>query len=43
MLRQMEQFPRQYAALSVAYFACDDVDGVADQEFNRIRAAWDAL
>ncbi|WP_162350363.1 hypothetical protein [Pseudoxanthomonas gei] len=41
-LRQVERFPGQYAALSIAYFACDDVDGIADLEFNRIRAAWDA-
>ena len=41
-LRQAERFPGQYCALSVAYFACDDVDGTADQEFNRIVAAWDA-
>ena len=43
VLRQTEQFPGQYAALSVAYFACDDVDGVADMEFNRIRHTWNAL
>ena len=43
VLRQVERFPGQYCALSVAYFACDDVDDVADQEFNRIVAAWDAI
>jgi len=43
VLRQIEQFSGQYAALSVAYFACDDVDGVADMEFNRITSTWNAL
>ena len=42
VLRQVERFPGQYCALSVAYQACDDIDGVADQEFNRIVAAWSA-
>ena len=42
VLRQVERFPGQYCALSVAYQACDDVDGVVDQEFNRIMAAWSA-
>jgi hypothetical protein len=41
-LRQIEQFPGQYAALSIAYFASDDVAGLADAEYNRIRAVWDA-
>ncbi|MFN7551387.1 MAG: hypothetical protein ACK59M_16575 [Pseudomonadota bacterium] len=42
-LRQVERFPGQYCALSVAYFACDDVDGIAERELNRIKAAWDAV
>ena len=42
VLRKIEAFPGQYAALSVAYFASDDIAGVADSEYNRIRAAWDA-
>ena len=42
VLRQIEPFPGQYAALSIAYFAPDDIDGVADAEYNRIRAVWDA-
>ena len=40
--RQIERFPGQYCALSIAYFACDDIDGTADREFNRIMAAWNA-
>jgi hypothetical protein len=40
VLRQVERFPGELAALSVAYFACDDIDGVADTELKRIRTAW---
>lgn len=42
VLRQIEPFPGQYAALSITYFAPDDVDGVADAEYKRIMAVWDA-
>ena len=42
VLRQIEAFPGQYAALSIAYFAPDDTQGLADAEYNRIRAVWDA-
>ena len=42
VLRQIERFPGQYAALSIVYFASDDVAGLADNEYNRIRALWDA-
>jgi hypothetical protein len=42
VLRQVEVFPGQYNALSVAYFAADDIDGIADAEHSRIRAAWSA-
>ena len=41
-LRQIEEFPGQYAALSIAYFACSDIDGLADMELERINAAWAA-
>jgi hypothetical protein len=41
VMREVEQFPGQYSALSIAYFACDDVDGIADAEFNRINAIWE--
>ncbi len=40
---EVEQFPGQYSALSVAYFACDDVEGIADAEFNRINAVWEGI
>ena len=42
VLRQVEPFPGQYNALSIAYFAADDIDGIADAEHSRIRAAWGA-
>ena len=42
VLRQIKAFPGQYAALSIAYFAADDIDGIADAEESRIRASWSA-
>jgi hypothetical protein len=42
LLREIEKFPGQYAALSIAYFASDDIAGIADAEYNRIMAAWSA-
>jgi hypothetical protein len=42
LMREVEQFPGQYAALSIAYFASDDIAGIADAEYNRIRAVWSA-
>jgi hypothetical protein len=35
--------PGLLAALSILYFSCDDVDGLADARFNEIRAAWEKL
>ena len=43
LLRQIARYPGQYAALSIAYFGCDDEAGVADEEQERIRQSWDAL
>ena len=43
LLRQIAQYPGQYAALSIAYLGCDDAAGVADQEQARIRQSWDAI
>lgn len=34
--------PGQYAALSIAYMACDDTLGHADAEYNRIVQSWNA-
>jgi hypothetical protein len=42
LMRQIEQFPGQYAALSIAYLGCADTSGRADQEQERIRESWDA-
>ena len=42
LMQEIEQFPGQYAALSIAYFASDDIAGIADAEYNRIKAAWSA-
>ena len=42
VLKQVEAFPGQFSALSIAYFAANDVDGIADAEESRIRASWAA-
>ena len=34
------QYPDQYGALNIAYFACDDIDGVLDNEYQRVVGAW---
>jgi hypothetical protein len=39
-MQRVSAHPGQLAALSVAYFSCDDVEGVADREYQRIRALW---
>ncbi|MFT3806406.1 hypothetical protein [Arenimonas sp.] len=41
-MRLVALHPGQYAALGVVYFACDDIDGIADAEMNRILVEWDA-
>ena len=42
VIREIERYPGQYSALSIAYFASDDIAGLADQEYSRITSAWDA-
>jgi hypothetical protein len=41
-MRLISAHPGQYAALSVAYFACEDSSGHADREYQRILKTWDA-
>jgi hypothetical protein len=36
-------FSGEYAALNIAYMACDDIEGLADRRNDEIRAAWEAL
>ncbi|MER8559261.1 hypothetical protein [Mesorhizobium sp. M0578] len=36
-------YPGLLAALSILYFSCDDVDGLADARLNEIRAVWERL
>ncbi len=33
-------YPNQYNALSIPYFACDDIDGRADDLYQKIIGAW---
>jgi hypothetical protein len=39
----LSQYPRLYAALSILYFACDDVDERLEPIDAEIRKRWDAL
>ncbi|TIN81296.1 MAG: hypothetical protein E5Y29_13540 [Mesorhizobium sp.] len=46
ILKRMDSisgYPGLFAALSILYFSCDDVEGRADARFNQIRAAWENL
>jgi dTDP-D-glucose 4,6-dehydratase len=36
LLRQVQKHPNQYNALSIIYFACDDVQGKADKKYDEI-------
>ena len=40
VMKEIAAYPGQYAALSIAYFACDDVDGEADAVFEEVRSSW---
>ncbi len=35
-------YPGQYAALSIAYFSCDDANGDVERVYGDIEAAWQA-
>jgi hypothetical protein len=39
-MEQISVWPDQYCALSIPYFACDDVDGRADAVHERVLAEW---
>ncbi|WP_425407823.1 hypothetical protein [Hyphococcus sp.] len=40
LIREIEKFPGQYSALNIAYFCCDDESGKIENEYERIRSAW---
>ncbi|UWQ78155.1 hypothetical protein K3725_12600 [Leisingera sp. S132] len=41
LLERVAGFEGLYGALNIAYFSCDDVDGVIEPEFERIRKDWE--
>ncbi len=40
IMENISAYPNQYNALSIAYFACDDIDGRADDLYQKIISAW---
>lgn len=40
LMRQVSAYPGQLAALSIAVMSCDDVDGLANDAYEKIRANW---
>ncbi|MCB9433677.1 MAG: hypothetical protein H6668_17025 [Ardenticatenaceae bacterium] len=37
---KVQDYRNQYGALSILYFACDDVDGLADEKWQNIVSSW---
>ena len=42
LMKEIAPFRGQYAALSIAYFSCDDIDESLEPRDKEIRAEWDA-
>ena len=40
LMNEIENYPGLWGALSLVYFSCDDVNGIADQKFDKIREKW---
>tara|TARA_Y100000739_G_C20382694_1_gene361966 strand:- start:184 stop:648 length:465 start_codon:yes stop_codon:yes gene_type:complete len=40
LMNEIENYPGLWGALSLVYFSCDDVNGIADQKFDEIREKW---
>ena len=41
-MNKVADYPGEYAALNIAYMACDDVYGLVDRRNDEIRAVWEA-
>ncbi len=37
---EMEKYKGHLAALGIVYFSCDDIEGEADEVYNRISSKW---
>ena len=40
LMNEIENYPWLWGALSLVYFSCDDVNGIADQKYDEIREKW---
>jgi translation elongation factor EF-Tu-like GTPase len=40
IMEEIEKYPEQWSALSLVYFSCDDINGIADKKFDEIREKW---
>jgi len=43
LMHEIAAYPGQYCALNIAYFSCDDVDGIADTLNDQIRDSWETV
>jgi hypothetical protein len=40
LMNEIENYPGLWGALSLAYFSCDDVEGIADRKYDDVREKW---
>lgn len=40
IMEKVEYFPGLWGALSIAYFSCDDENGIIENKYNEIRDKW---
>lgn len=40
VMKRIASYPNQFSALSIAYFACDDIAGEVEAEYHAIIDAW---
>ena len=40
LMNEIENYPGIWGALSLVYFSCDDVYGIADRKYDEIREKW---
>lgn len=43
MMEEISSHPQEWAALSLIYFSCDDIDGIVDEKFHSIREEWNLI
>lgn len=40
LMNEIENYPGLWGALSLVYFSCDDIEGIADRKYDEIREKW---